>query len=93
MIFGVANKKSVAYHIAKIIADEGGQPIFSVQDEDKKAAVLKLFPGAETFLCDVSDEESIKSPFGNCSQKIWNCSRHCPFSRICQLFRWLETVS
>ena len=32
-----------------------------MQDEDKKAAVLKLFPGAETFLCDVSDEESIKS--------------------------------
>lgn len=60
MVFGVANKKSVAYHIAKIIAEEGGRPIFSVQDEEKKEAVLKLFPGADVFLCDVADVESVE---------------------------------
>lgn len=60
LIFGVANKKSVAWHIADIIRKEGGQTVFSVQDADKKAAVEKLFPGSQVYVCDVSNEESVK---------------------------------
>lgn len=59
LIFGVANKKSVAWHIADIIKKEGGETIFSVQDSDKKTAVEKLFPGSETHICDVSSLESV----------------------------------
>lgn len=59
LVAGVANKKSVAYHIAKIIADEGGEPIFSVQDEEKKKTVEKLFPESVAYVCDVSDEISV----------------------------------
>ena len=61
LVFGVANKKSVAWHIADIIRKEGGETIFSVQDVEKKAAVEKLFPGAQIHVCDVSSEESVKA--------------------------------
>lgn len=61
LVFGVANKKSVAWHIADIIRKEGGETVFSVQDVEKKAAVEKLFPGSEIHICDVSSEESVKA--------------------------------
>lgn len=60
LIFGVANKKSVAWRIADIIRNEGGETVFSVQDAEKKAAVAKLFPGSEIHVCDVSSEKSVK---------------------------------
>ena len=61
LIFGVANKKSVAWSIADIIRKEGGETVFSVQDVEKKTAVEKLFPGAQVHVCDVSSEESVKA--------------------------------
>lgn len=60
LVIGVANKKSVAYYIADIIRNEGGEVIFSVQDDEKKKTVEKLFPGAITYVCDVSSREDIK---------------------------------
>lgn len=69
LVFGVANKKSVAYHIADIISGEGGAVIFSVQDEEKKKAVEKLFPGAECYLCDVSSEHSVDALAAAVAQK------------------------
>lgn len=61
LILGVANKKSVASHVARIVTDEGGSCIFSVQDEQKRQAVEKLFPGAECHQCDVADEGSVRA--------------------------------
>jgi enoyl-[acyl-carrier protein] reductase I len=61
LVFGVANKKSVAWHIADIIRREGGETVFSVQDAEKKTAVEKLFPGAQVHVCDVSNEESVRA--------------------------------
>ncbi len=60
LVIGVANKKSVASFIADRIRKEGGEVIFSVQDEAKQQAVEKLFPGARSHICDVASEEDIK---------------------------------
>ncbi|VAX25196.1 Enoyl-[acyl-carrier-protein] reductase [NADH] [hydrothermal vent metagenome] len=60
LVIGVANKKSVASFIADIIRKEGGEVIFSVQDEAKQQAVEKLFPGARSHICDVASGEDIK---------------------------------
>lgn len=61
LVFGVANRKSVAYFIADIIRREGGEVIFSVLNDEKKEAVEKLFPGAESYICDVSEKEEIEN--------------------------------
>ncbi len=59
LVVGVANKKSVACHIAKALADEGARIVLAVRDEAAVAAVGKLFPGADIFPCDVEKEEDI----------------------------------
>lgn len=60
LVVGVANKKSVAAHIAKTLVDEGAKVVFSAQDEGKANAIRKLF-GDETpvFVCDVADKAQV----------------------------------
>jgi len=61
LIFGVANKRSVAYHIAKKLVENGAIVINSVQNEKNASAVQKLFPDTETYLCDVENENDINA--------------------------------
>lgn len=60
LVFGVANKRSVASHISGIIREEGGEVVLSVENEARARAAGKLFPGAEVHVCDVSRDEGIK---------------------------------
>jgi enoyl-[acyl-carrier protein] reductase I len=60
LVTGVANKKSVAWFIAKTLIAENARVIYSVQNEDTKRAVESLAPGAPVFVCNVEDEEDIQ---------------------------------
>ncbi|MFW2330719.1 MAG: enoyl-ACP reductase FabI [Nitrospinota bacterium] len=61
LILGVANKKSVAANIARIIIEEGGTPIFSVEDESKVLSVKKLFGAKyDVYQADLSKKADIK---------------------------------
>jgi enoyl-[acyl-carrier protein] reductase I len=59
LVFGVANRKSVAYHIGRVLTEAGAECLFAVQSETARAAVGKLFPGAAVFVCDVEHEDQI----------------------------------
>jgi len=59
LIFGVANKKSVAYHVAKMLLDQGAICTFVVRDEATQAKVAPLFPDADVFPCNVENEAEI----------------------------------
>lgn len=59
LITGVANKKSVAYFSAKTLQDNGADLIFTVQNEDIKEKVAKLFPEKEIYILDVENTESV----------------------------------
>ena len=59
LITGVANKKSVATFTAKTLQEQGADLIFTVQNEDNKKNVEKLFPGKKVYLLDVESEEAI----------------------------------
>ena len=59
LVFGLANKRSVAYHISKTLEENGAITIHSVQNEKNAEAVMKLFPRAETHICDVENEGQI----------------------------------
>lgn len=59
LVTGVANKRSVAAHVGRLLIDEGARAVFSVQGEAQREAVAKLFPGAETFECDVTRDEDL----------------------------------
>ena len=59
LIFGVANRKSVAWHIAKTLSEAAARCVFVVKDDESRANLAKLAPGAEIYLCDVEREEQI----------------------------------
>jgi enoyl-[acyl-carrier protein] reductase I len=59
LITGVANKKSVAYFTAKTLQDNGADLIFTVQNEEIKEKVAKLFPEKKIYILDVESTESV----------------------------------
>ncbi|MBN2099125.1 MAG: SDR family oxidoreductase, partial [Dehalococcoidia bacterium] len=69
LVFGVANKKSVAYFVGKVLGEEGVKTVYIVQNAEKRESVSKLFPGADVFVCDVEREEEITRLVSEVAQK------------------------
>ena len=61
LISGVANKKSVAYFSAKILEENGADLIFTVQNDEIKERVNKLFPTKRCYLLNVENIDEINS--------------------------------
>jgi enoyl-[acyl-carrier protein] reductase I len=59
VVFGVANKKSIAAAIAATLREQGAEVILVVRSEKRKETATALFPGSPVFLCDVEDEQQI----------------------------------
>jgi enoyl-[acyl-carrier protein] reductase I len=59
LVFGVANRKSVAYHIANVVSDAGGRVVYVVRSEERKKSLAKLLGNADMLVCDVEREEEI----------------------------------
>ena len=53
VVLGVANKRSVATHIARTLEEEGATCVYSVQSEAVREQVAKLLPGRDVYVCDV----------------------------------------
>jgi len=60
LIFGVANRKSVAYAVARTVEEAGAQVVYVVQDDGARQRVGKLVGEREIFVCDVESEEQIE---------------------------------
>ena len=56
LVFGVANRKSVAWHVAKTLESEGATVVYSVRSEVRKKSLDPLLAGKPVFLCDVEEE-------------------------------------
>ncbi len=61
LIFGIANRRSVAYHIAKILIGEGAELIASVQSDEHAVSVKKLLPETPIYVCDFRNEEQMET--------------------------------
>ncbi len=59
VVFGVANKKSVAYHIGQVLESEGAAVVYVVRSKERLDSVGKLLPKAEIHVCDVGREDEI----------------------------------
>ncbi|MBW2506893.1 MAG: SDR family oxidoreductase [Deltaproteobacteria bacterium] len=59
IIFGLANRKSVACAIARVLQEAGAEVIHIVRSRARKETAGKLFPGSRIFTCDVENEENI----------------------------------
>jgi enoyl-[acyl-carrier protein] reductase I len=58
-VFGVANKKSVAYAVGKTLEEAGAKVVYVVRSHQRRDSVAKLLAGAEVHVCDVEFEEQI----------------------------------
>ncbi len=59
VIFGLANKKSVACAVGRTLEAEGALVINVVRSEERAVTARKLFPHSPVFICDVEDEANI----------------------------------
>jgi enoyl-[acyl-carrier protein] reductase I len=59
LIFGVANRKSVAYHVGRVLAEAGAECVYAVRDEAIRKSVSGLLGGAEIHTCDVEHDDQI----------------------------------
>lgn len=59
LVFGVANKKSVAYHVARVLEQEGATVVYSVRSTARRESVEGLLSGKEVHVCDVEHDDQI----------------------------------
>lgn len=59
LVVGVANRKSVACHIAQLLQEAGAHLILSIRDESMREGVTKIFPEADIHVCNVESQEDI----------------------------------
>ena len=72
VVFGVANKRSIAWSIAQGLHAAGSKLAITYQNErleaEAKDLILSL-PGAEAFMCDVSKDEEIDRLFAQLKER------------------------
>src|SRR5229473_813839 len=72
VVFGVANKRSIAWAIAQGLHAAGANLAITYQNErleqEAKDLILSL-PGAEGFMCDVSKDEDIERVFAQMKER------------------------
>lgn len=72
VVFGLANKRSIAWAIAQKLHESGCKLIIGYQNERMKQeaeGLLAELPGAEALQCDVSNDAEIASVFADLKQR------------------------
>ena len=59
VIFGLANKKSVAWHVGKVVSAAGAKVVYVVRSPERKKSVESFAAPADVFVCDVEHQEQI----------------------------------
>ncbi len=59
VVFGVANKKSVAYRIGKTLEEAGALVVYVVRSEQRREQLARLLGEAPVYVCDVEYQEQI----------------------------------
>jgi enoyl-[acyl-carrier protein] reductase I len=72
VVFGLANKRSIAWGIAQKLSSAGAELAICYQNERLRSEAEALageLTGAETFQCDVSRDEEIEAVFAKLKQR------------------------
>lgn len=59
LVLGVANKKSVAFHVGQTLEQAGAKVVYVVRNEARRQSAAKLLGEAEIHVCDVEFEDQI----------------------------------
>lgn len=61
LVLGVANKRSVAYHIAQVLESEGATVVYSVRSADRRDSLGQLLSDREVHVCDVEHDDQVQA--------------------------------
>jgi enoyl-[acyl-carrier protein] reductase I len=67
VVFGVANRRSVAWSVGKSLEAEGATVVYSVRSEERKKSLESLLGDRPTFVCDVEKEGAVDTLAGQVS--------------------------
>ncbi len=56
LVQGVANRKSVAWHVAKSLEEQGARVVYAVRSEARKKSLESILSGKPVFICDVEED-------------------------------------
>jgi enoyl-[acyl-carrier protein] reductase I len=70
LVMGVANRKSVAWHISRVLVEAGAEVVYAVRNEARRQQVQQLVGDAAVFACDVEFEEQIDRFAGDLSERF-----------------------
>jgi enoyl-[acyl-carrier protein] reductase I len=59
VVFGVANRKSVAFHVVQELVSASAEVILVVRSPERRDSVAKLLPDLPIFVCDVEHQDQI----------------------------------
>jgi len=59
LVFGVANKRSIAYRVARLLIEEGATVVCSVRSAVRGEGVRELLPECDVHVCDVEHDDQI----------------------------------
>jgi enoyl-[acyl-carrier protein] reductase I len=60
LVLGVANKKSVAWFIARALEEQGARVVYSVRSELRKKSLAPLLADKPVFVCDVEGDGAVE---------------------------------
>jgi len=60
LVMGLANKKSVAWHIGRVLVEAGARVAYVVRSPERREQVQPLVGEADVFVCDVEHEDQIE---------------------------------
>jgi enoyl-[acyl-carrier protein] reductase I len=69
LVIGVANKKSVAWHVSRVLVEAGAEVIYAVRNEARREQVQQLADDATVVTCDVEFENQIEGLAAELSKK------------------------
>ncbi|MAF66177.1 MAG: enoyl-ACP reductase [Planctomycetes bacterium] len=61
LVLGVANKKSVAFHVGARLEEAGADVVYVVRSPERREQCERLLPGREVLVCDVEFPEQIEA--------------------------------
>ncbi len=61
VVLGVANKRSVAYHIGRRLEEEGATVVYGVHSPERRDSLSGLLSGRSVYVCDVQNDTEVTS--------------------------------
>src|SRR5947208_272315 len=60
LVFGVANRKSVAWFVARTLEEQGATVLYSVRSEARRKSLEVQLAGKPVFICDVEHDGALE---------------------------------